>query len=137
MKKILRVFVFSICGYIAHASMVGDTNITVCRYQLPLRIERRIITVDKKSIEQCEIYLDKIENVYNSKNKKINIKSTFSYKTPDCNIETKFDSFSLVNQTKTIDIDREISLGITITKIDKKYCDQFPPNSLIINRPGR
>lgn len=133
MKELFILVVFSMCGFVASASMLIGKDITVCRYDLPLRIERRTITVEEKPNEQCEVYLDKIVNFYDSKKKKINLKRIFSYKTPDCNIETKLDSFRLVNQRKIIGIDNEISTGITITKIDKKYCDQFPPNSLIIN----
>lgn len=137
MRKLLILGMFSMCSCVTLASMVGGRDITVCRYELPLRIERRMITVDDKPEQQCEIYLDKIVNHYDYKKKKLNVKRIFSYKTPDCNIETKFDSFRLVNQTKEIGIDIAISLGIKITKISKKYCDQFPPNSLIINYPGR
>lgn len=137
MEKIF-VLLFVLTSSIASmADLVRGDDVTICNYQSPLKVVRRTIMVEKKPKEQCQIYLDKIENIFDSKKDKITITRKFSYKTPDCNIDTSFDSFRLVNNTKSIGLDKKISIGLTITKIDKKYCDQFPPNSLIINRPGR
>lgn len=117
--------------------MVGANDITVCKYQLPFRIERRMVTIETVRQEQCEVYLDKIENVYDLKKNRISEKRIFSYKTPDCKIETKFDSFRLIKKSKSIGLEMQVTVGLKITKMNKKYCDQFPPNSLIINYPGR
>lgn len=120
----------------ALASTISGTDITVCQYELPLKIERKLVTIDKESKEICIIHLDKIKNIFSEK-KKVNVAINYSYKMPDCNFDTKFTSFRLVKKTKMVPYAKIVTVSAEITKVSEKFCDEYPPNSIVINHPKR
>lgn len=127
---------FSIFMVQAFASSFSGTDITICRYELPLRVEREVVSIDKGSKEICTIHLDKIKNIYSEK-KKVDVVMNYTYKLLDCNIDEKLASFRFVKKIKKDSYAPTAVLSTTISKVSKKFCDEYPPNSIIINHRKR
>jgi hypothetical protein len=136
MEKYLLLFVIIFCGLRSWSFSGEAADVTVCNYDLPLKVEKRTIVIKKKDYLQCELFLEKIENFFEKKAKnfeKIKNIELPTYKTIDCRFNTKHSSFRISTKYKVDFNDKYQSDGFEISKVDKVFCSKFPKNSLIFN----